>query len=298
MRAILLGSLLVFVPALTAADPPEQTKDDKPKAEKSAKSADDFDSMMKEIMEAQKKAQEELNQATTNEERQKVVNAFQKKIQGYGGRFLAWAEKNPKDEKAVQALGMVVRTGRGGENAKKAADLLLKEHGKDFQAMVLVIQSDPRGAKADKAVEHLLKNSAKNPQLVNLAQQMGRAGLPSSEKLIRGLLKDQKDAKTKGQLTLYLGKAVEGRSESPDVAFAEAQKLQKEAEDIFAKLADNKDEDMKQIADQAKEALEGIRKFGIGRVAPDIKGEDLDGKKFALKDYRGKVVLLDFWGSW
>ena len=32
-----------------------------------------------------------------------------------------------------------------------------------------------------------------------------------------------------------------------------------------------------------------------GRQAPDIEGEDQDGKRFKLSDYRGKVVLLDFW---
>jgi hypothetical protein len=35
-----------------------------------------------------------------------------------------------------------------------------------------------------------------------------------------------------------------------------------------------------------------------GLTAPDIEGEDLDGAKVRLSDYRGKVVLLDFWGDW
>jgi predicted Zn finger-like uncharacterized protein len=36
----------------------------------------------------------------------------------------------------------------------------------------------------------------------------------------------------------------------------------------------------------------------IGDVAPEIVAEDLDGQTFKLSDYRGKVVLLDFWGNW
>ncbi|HEB52024.1 MAG TPA: redoxin domain-containing protein [bacterium] len=36
----------------------------------------------------------------------------------------------------------------------------------------------------------------------------------------------------------------------------------------------------------------------IGMEAPNIVGEDLDGVPFELKDYRGKVVVLDFWGFW
>jgi hypothetical protein len=36
----------------------------------------------------------------------------------------------------------------------------------------------------------------------------------------------------------------------------------------------------------------------IGKQAPDISGSDLDGVEFKLSDYRGKIVMLDFWGDW
>ncbi len=36
----------------------------------------------------------------------------------------------------------------------------------------------------------------------------------------------------------------------------------------------------------------------IGMEAPDIVGDDLDGVNFSLSDYRGKVVVIDFWGDW
>ena len=36
----------------------------------------------------------------------------------------------------------------------------------------------------------------------------------------------------------------------------------------------------------------------IGMVAPDIEAPDLDGVNFKLSDYRGKVVVIDFWGDW
>ena len=36
----------------------------------------------------------------------------------------------------------------------------------------------------------------------------------------------------------------------------------------------------------------------VGESAPEIEGKDLDGVAFKLSDYRGKVVLLDFWGNW
>ena len=36
----------------------------------------------------------------------------------------------------------------------------------------------------------------------------------------------------------------------------------------------------------------------LNKEAPDIEGEDVDGQHFKLSDYRGKVVVLDFWGHW
>ena len=35
-----------------------------------------------------------------------------------------------------------------------------------------------------------------------------------------------------------------------------------------------------------------------GNTAPDFTVTDIDGKKLSLSDYRGKVVLLDFWATW
>jgi len=35
-----------------------------------------------------------------------------------------------------------------------------------------------------------------------------------------------------------------------------------------------------------------------GKAAPDITAKDTDGEVFNLSDYRGKVVMLDFWGNW
>lgn len=36
----------------------------------------------------------------------------------------------------------------------------------------------------------------------------------------------------------------------------------------------------------------------VGMMAPDISGPDIDGVDFKLSDYRGKVVMVDFWGDW
>lgn len=39
-------------------------------------------------------------------------------------------------------------------------------------------------------------------------------------------------------------------------------------------------------------------KFIIGETAPDFEAKMPDGSTLKLSDYEGKLVLLDFWGTW
>lgn len=41
-----------------------------------------------------------------------------------------------------------------------------------------------------------------------------------------------------------------------------------------------------------------IQHLSVGKLAPDVQGEDADGAKFRISDYRGKVIVLRFWGDW
>lgn len=53
-----------------------------------------------------------------------------------------------------------------------------------------------------------------------------------------------------------------------------------------------------ELADRANAPKFKAERLVIGKEVPDIVGEDIDGTPFRLSDYRGKVVLLDFWGDW
>jgi cytochrome oxidase Cu insertion factor (SCO1/SenC/PrrC family) len=49
------------------------------------------------------------------------------------------------------------------------------------------------------------------------------------------------------------------------------------------------------VGERARAELFEIRHLRVGVVAPEIEGEDQHGQTFRLSEYRGKVVLLDFW---
>lgn len=48
------------------------------------------------------------------------------------------------------------------------------------------------------------------------------------------------------------------------------------------------------------EFVDATGEFGLnpGDTIPNIEGKDLDGIKFELSDYSGKVIMIDFWGDW
>ena len=50
------------------------------------------------------------------------------------------------------------------------------------------------------------------------------------------------------------------------------------------------------LGEQAAPALFEMKHLSVGKVAPEIAAEDIAGVNFKLSDYRGKVVMLDFWG--
>ena len=52
------------------------------------------------------------------------------------------------------------------------------------------------------------------------------------------------------------------------------------------------------FAEVVRENVFQLENLYIGAVAPEIEAPDLEGVPFKLSDYRGKVVLLDFWGHW
>jgi thiol-disulfide isomerase/thioredoxin len=52
------------------------------------------------------------------------------------------------------------------------------------------------------------------------------------------------------------------------------------------------------LAQMAEARLDNMHNLAPGKPAPEIENLDLNGKPLKLSDYRGKVVVLVFWGSW
>ena len=56
--------------------------------------------------------------------------------------------------------------------------------------------------------------------------------------------------------------------------------------------------DSRTFAEAEADLIRSIRHGTVGSKVPDLAGSRLDGAPERLSDYRGRVVLLDFWATW
>jgi hypothetical protein len=260
MRRLVGGAvlLLAFLPALWAQDDKDKKPDKKTPAE-------ELKALQAEVKAAQDVVRKSYTDAKTDEERQAVIKKFYAIPQTYAKRALELAQKNARDQVCYDAVSWMITSRVTGPDMDAAADLVIKHHAE---------------------------------KLSKLAPMLARATSGSAEKLLKANVETSKEPPAIAQAKLHLAKfhknfadvwePVGGRD--PAKAAADAEKLLTE---IVAKYAD-----VATVLKQAKADLEEIQKLGIGKTVPEVEGEDLDGKKFKLSDYRGKVVLIDFWGHW
>ena len=52
------------------------------------------------------------------------------------------------------------------------------------------------------------------------------------------------------------------------------------------------------LATRLAMGIANIKLLKVGKPVVEIEGPDMDGKTFKISDYKGKVVMIDFWGHW
>jgi len=76
---------------------------------------------------------------------------------------------------------------------------------------------------------------------------------------------------------------------------AEVRKRFIELKEKYSDLADQGGRSYGKLCDGTLFEIDNLQ---IGMVVPDMEATDETGTKFKLSDYRGKVVVVDFWGFW
>ena len=235
----------------------------------------------------QEEAKPEVTEATPAEQIKTIIADYTKasrslmtearKMPGNEGRDYYYANL-PKLQKQCGAdLNAVVAA-----NADNPAN---------FDAIMWITMNMAGSEAGTKAMDTLFEKYIDNEKMVNLCTVLapGRMPVKNADAKLEQLIEESPHKAVRASATMALAKNVKDETRAEELY-----------ESLIANYGDltspmTRGKTFKEAADNA---LFQLKYLSIGKIAPDIEGEDLDGVAFKLSDYRGKVVVLDFWGDW
>lgn len=185
----------------------------------------------------------------------------------YVDKFLQLAQAHPDSHVASQALLWVIQNARGNAAMTKT---VLAELEKNY--------ADAKGI--EEAFPSLVYIPGADP-----------------EPLFRKVIETHPDRKAKALAAYFLASYLNRQSQ-----YGQGNEHAQEEAVALLKRVDNEFPDVKYRGKTLKEVIEPLlfelTRLQIGMEVPEIAGEDVDGAAFKISDYRGKVVVIDFWGDW
>jgi hypothetical protein len=240
-----------------------------------------------------------LRQAKNDDERMQAVGRAQKLTL----QLLQLAEKHPNDPVAMDALVQAVNQEIWMENNSSHPGW-----GPDSPEV--------------RAIAILLKGHVRSDKAAEACRRMSYGFRQECETFLRQVWRDNPHREVRGLAGLRLAQFLNARlqrlellKERPEMAERYAGLFGKdylaglqqqdrsvaihEIETIFEQAGEQY-ADVKilyggTVGEKARSELYEIRNLTVGKPAPEIEGDDQDGKPLKLSDYRGKVVLIYFW---
>ncbi len=243
-----------------------------------------------------------LRQATTDEERNKIVVRVEKLT----SRLMELAEKNRGEPIAMDALVQVAvhemwmenntpHPGRGQDSPEiPAIKILLRDHAQSDKAgeacrrlsysfrkecetfIRRVLEVNPHRTERGMACLRLAQHLNNRVQKIDLLEEQ-----PEMAKRYDGLF---------------------GKEYVAGLRRRDRAKAIKEVESVFERaVREYGDVQLTYgglVGERAASELYEIRSLAVGMPAQEIEGDDQEGIRFKLSDYRGKVVLLYFWSEY
>jgi hypothetical protein len=246
-----------------------------------------------EYADATKAFSEAYRAAKTQDDKDKLIEEKSPKAETWYPRLMELAKSGADETVTVSALAWVVSHGAQTPAGKEAVGLLAQNHLKspDIKKVFGVFARNP-GRAGEKFLRAALEQNPSEEVQAQAAYSLSQ------------LLKSRADvAANYDKSNADQQKAFEKRFDAEDRALLtslDATANAKEIEKLLEKageMAAGKPWG-KKLAESAEGDLFEIRNLAMGMTAPDIVAEGLDGKPMKLSDFKGKVVVLDFWGHW
>lgn len=260
--------------------------------------------------------QDDEKELTVAEKFRELQMAQRKMMMDLGREFRAAEDQAAKDEVMAQ------RRSVEAELANKALGLAGESDDDATSVSILVWVSGLPGDTQAKAMDLLMNKYITSPAMGTLASRLARQQPgPKTESMLQAIIDKNPDANVKGQATYamasYLGSlkryaelddqvkkqlaATMGEGGAEYLAKWTPKAIDTARMELLESCVKNYGDismGRKTIGQLAEGQLFVLKYLQIGKVAPDIEGADLDEVAFKLSDYRGKVVVLDFWGDW
>ncbi len=243
---------------------------------------EEFDKLQKEYEQAQQEWMEGIEKQSA-ENPQKMFDMSGNPAGEFLPRFRKLAEAHAGKSEAIPPLAWIV------ENGMMAGTMLFGMGGR---------QSDPQWA-----FEVLSENHAADPAIKDAIGDGLRFAIMDQEQLRKFCEKVREvnpDKQAKGRATLLLAKSLydgplimlPGFSVNKEKQKADRQR----AGEFFRSVV--KDLGGTEEAEEAGRYIYELEHLQLGMKAPEILGQDVESKEIKLSQFKGQVVVLDFWGFW
>ena len=210
--------------------------------------------------------------------------------------------KEVKDPKTGQVTGYMIE---GGPMADKYLPRLLELGGTDDEptsiaALTLSIKGWPTDHKSKDAFDLLMKRYAASPRLADFAKEHRRHSYNGQvERLVR-LTTEGKDPTAVAISLFQLAQNFNPNTTRIQGETADQETARREKSLAYYRRVVTEFSEIEKgsLANSARRSITQLQQLRAGLPAPPIAGVDLNGKPMKLDEYLGKVVVIDFWGSW
>ncbi len=250
----------------------------------------------------------EIARSETLEERQAVARRFDE----FARKFLDIADQHPSDPIALAAI-------RAAIQAIISTDSRAQNIAEFHPGTMVAGSSD---GSAQRAVELVLRDHLQSDKLAPICDRIRFSFRPEFESLLAAAIRENPHRDVQGLAQLAFAQLLHNQlrllelaSDHPELAQrydaiygrGYSERLQRMGRDQLIQRTETAYEAAVKFADvtnipfktsvaaKAQSELHELRHLSPGRLAPEIQGQDQDGRPFKLTDYRGKVVLLYFW---
>ena len=186
--------------------------------------------------------------------------------------------KRPDPSGPAAEIVPLLKTAMAHEGALKAVQWMVR-YGRDAEGFEFNANT----------YELIAKHHMQSESLGEFCVMLGRhASNEPTKAFLHRVIKESTNEDAKGMALFTL--AFEAERRDPDAFLKYAGQLVKEHPNLEFRG--------RKLAGMLEGKMFAAQNLAIGKEAPDIEGEDVDGVAFKLSDYRGKVVVIDFWGDW